>query len=627
MQANDIVREINIYIDEKETHGALLLTGKWGCGKSYLIKELAKEINNADKPKAAVGIISLFGLNSVGNINKCVREVYASFSLLSGINKVAQFSQKAARLAKDASDIVTAAAPNDVTIGAVSKGITSVLSQDIYSFVNVKNFVGKDNNVRPFVLVFDDLERCTNISIQDRLGVLNEFVENKKIKVIVLADEEKIKDEAYGEFKEKLIARTLHLSVDDDRIVKQIIRNYKTENKDYKTFLLTYRNRLVSAFLHSRYSNLRTLIACLCDFERVFVVWRKSGVPLEDLPNQLYRFCAIEYEAKAKKYVKYYENDLPYGIQVATNEEKIPQSVSPSVPQKQVFEKSRVEGKYIAETFKNVPLSFSKWIVDGEWDEAEFLEHLKKRYETVNLSPTERFLRVDFWSLEQKDIDIGLPDSLERAYNGGLTCDELISLLQKVHFLRKYDALPVIDISYSRIDQGFTERTKKIRNNTLSEPERHTFSEKNQLDSDALPIYTKIERLAQKQIAWDNRATLLEWLRGGRERNDTPMKISLDEFDTELAVASINKFINGNNVEKRSVIQSLSNIDFSDKDLCGTEELKRSIDNYKSLLEKIVKSTNEKSDTMNTIIGKKSLELLGLKIEHMEKSLQDIQQG
>lgn len=37
----DAKQEIIDYIETKEIPGALLLTGEWGCGKTYLIKEIA----------------------------------------------------------------------------------------------------------------------------------------------------------------------------------------------------------------------------------------------------------------------------------------------------------------------------------------------------------------------------------------------------------------------------------------------------------------------------------------------------------------------------------------------------------------------------------------------------------
>lgn len=39
-------KEIMEFISRKEKNGALLLTGKWGCGKTYLIRQVRDELNN-----------------------------------------------------------------------------------------------------------------------------------------------------------------------------------------------------------------------------------------------------------------------------------------------------------------------------------------------------------------------------------------------------------------------------------------------------------------------------------------------------------------------------------------------------------------------------------------------------
>ena len=75
----DIQGEILEYINRNETTGALLLTGKWGCGKSYLVKKIAKDQDEGKK--AAMAIVSLFGLDSVAAINKSVKDKYLGFQL------------------------------------------------------------------------------------------------------------------------------------------------------------------------------------------------------------------------------------------------------------------------------------------------------------------------------------------------------------------------------------------------------------------------------------------------------------------------------------------------------------------------------------------------------------------
>ena len=44
-----IENELNLFIKSEENNGALLITGKWGCGKSYLIKKCVNEINTKNK--------------------------------------------------------------------------------------------------------------------------------------------------------------------------------------------------------------------------------------------------------------------------------------------------------------------------------------------------------------------------------------------------------------------------------------------------------------------------------------------------------------------------------------------------------------------------------------------------
>ena len=73
-----IENEINLFIKSEENNGALLITGKWGCGKSYLIKECASDLEVKDH--YAIAIISLFGVDTIATLNKKVRNAYLEFA-------------------------------------------------------------------------------------------------------------------------------------------------------------------------------------------------------------------------------------------------------------------------------------------------------------------------------------------------------------------------------------------------------------------------------------------------------------------------------------------------------------------------------------------------------------------
>lgn len=87
------------------------------------------------------------------------------------------------------------------------------------------------------VLVFDDFERC-KIGVIDLLGIINTYVEDKRIKTIVIASEDNIEDEEnYKTFKEKVVERTVKLDMEYRRIQQEMIEDYKTETSEYKEFL------------------------------------------------------------------------------------------------------------------------------------------------------------------------------------------------------------------------------------------------------------------------------------------------------------------------------------------------------------------------------------------------------
>ena len=174
----DIKAEILDYINRKEFTGALLLTGQWGCGKTHLIKSIAKELN--ESKSAAIAVISLFGLDSISTINKRVKDEYTGF-LLGSFGKTAKKISKAlATVAKDGMSVASIASGGISGLSAASQGLSTVMTYALLSFIDVKNKIGKDDKELQFIIVFDDLER-NNIAKKDLLGAINEFVENKCI--------------------------------------------------------------------------------------------------------------------------------------------------------------------------------------------------------------------------------------------------------------------------------------------------------------------------------------------------------------------------------------------------------------------------------------------------------------
>lgn len=226
----DIRNEIVEFINADESNGALLITGHWGCGKSYLVKAIVNDFNKCDE--YAVAIISLFGIDSISMLHERVKDAYLEFN--SGL--LGKTARKAfdvlKKLTNESAKITAAALPTSVTASAISTGISSVTSFDALKFVTVKNTVGVGEKLRKFAIVFDDFERG-GVDRQQLLGAINEYSENRGIKTILIADEEKIKENEYKEFKEKLISRTLKMMPNHTDTIHSIIINYKDKDEDY----------------------------------------------------------------------------------------------------------------------------------------------------------------------------------------------------------------------------------------------------------------------------------------------------------------------------------------------------------------------------------------------------------
>ena len=232
--------EILEFLKVKENTGALLLTGKWGCGKSYLIKKLAEKLNTKTS-KYHISIISLFGIDSISMLNRCVKEAYLAASSGVFTKTVRKAAQSVGKLIKSGAEVASAVDPTSAVSVGIAKGIGNAMTLNVFDYMPVKNEFGCGKKKKGFVLVFDDLERC-KINIVDLLGAINEYSENKKIKILIIADEEKILDsndkKDYPDFKEKTIFQTIKLESNYDEIIDNIISQYQETEKFFVQNLL-----------------------------------------------------------------------------------------------------------------------------------------------------------------------------------------------------------------------------------------------------------------------------------------------------------------------------------------------------------------------------------------------------
>lgn len=169
----------SIYCCEPEPVGALMLTGDWGCGKTYLIEHSLKDglQSRADDGKRLVLRISLFGKRTVEEIQKSVQEAWFSAFVESNlpeeIKKIMDLGDKVKKFASKFTFL----------FDKIEKLVLIAPSP----FVSICNKTGEAN----VILVFDDLERCWMDAI-DVLKCINDFYENQKLHTIIVTNEDKI---------------------------------------------------------------------------------------------------------------------------------------------------------------------------------------------------------------------------------------------------------------------------------------------------------------------------------------------------------------------------------------------------------------------------------------------------
>lgn len=167
------------FLKNSNITGAFFIKGKWGIGKSYFIKKyienLEKEENESlesnekeKKNKRKYIYISLNGITSLDEINKSI---------------LAQLHPKYEKFKKNS---VVQCVSGVFKIVAKSNPHISIDldNKKIDSFFKIKG---------DLVLIFDDLERC-QIDVIQVLGYINQFVEENGFKVIVIGNDEEIKN-------------------------------------------------------------------------------------------------------------------------------------------------------------------------------------------------------------------------------------------------------------------------------------------------------------------------------------------------------------------------------------------------------------------------------------------------
>lgn len=558
------LEELIYYCNEPEPVGALMLTGEWGCGKTYFLEHnLKKELEHTH----VILRISLFGLSTIEAIDENVNSAWMNAYL-----EDKGWDEKSETLGKFKDKLSRLPWPENVK---------NVVSFNPATLMDVENNL----NGKRVVLVFDDLER-SKLDTIDVLGCINDYCDNKKFHTIVVANEDKMQvsepriavveepnnhnDNAsqpinlvlnclsqksgsenisYEEIKEKIIERTIKYKPDYRTIVYAVIDDQTRLSRAYCEFLKSYKDAILRLFelsstepldgVESLFSepeetitrphNIRSLKCALQDFYRIYKILVEQG--LSDMDKWLYSFMSYMFAYKAGKAKEDEHGNL------LTDE-----AVRKLYP---IF-----SNRFIFKTAKD-------WIMKGDWDENQLdleIAEIKARDKAVD--PRDILRTYCLLDIDEDIIMQGFPAILDMAYNGQLSLDEYINFIYNSYWAREYQFELFNGIDWEKVQYGIQRRMEWMMEEDVEVAYGRRYIDPESKDKFTLAewkCYTLIENFGDKKVLIysSNRKLYLDTIR------EKPVTVffecerkAMNVFDEEMAIATVEAFSLCTNAEK-----------------------------------------------------------------------------
>lgn len=284
---------------------AVLLTGKWGIGKTFFITRYMEKISPKQQDESDTKN------KKSGKMSTITKRVSKIFS------KQKDKSEKIPKIIKiSLNGVQTKDEIDDMIIKefhpSMKKKIPKLTGKILSSFLKWKgvdfdNLKTDDlfNIYHPeSVYIFDDLERCY-MPMEASLGYINSFVENNNCKVIIIGNEEEIvlhadkqEKSPYKSIKEKVIGKTLRMMPETENALTYFLE--QIQNKDGREFLKSHRDLIIQIYQTSKLDNLRIFQQSLNDFERLYAYLedrhKKHEIFMKDL---VMLFFVLSFEIKA----------------------------------------------------------------------------------------------------------------------------------------------------------------------------------------------------------------------------------------------------------------------------------------------------------------------------------------
>lgn len=325
---------LDYYCGLAQTPGfAILLKGQWGSGKTWFIKQYCEKLKEGKQNKCLY--VSLYGMTSFSEIE------YAFFQQLHPL-----LSSKGMEITgKILKSFLKGALKIDLNYDNKDDGTLNFQLPEI----NPPEYL---KNIDKSIIIFDDLERC-KIDLDNLLGYINFFVEHRDLKVILIADEDKLlKNCNYKDIKEKLIGKTFNVSLNFEGALENFITIVHHSN--VRNFLFNNKKLIQDWYELAKYGNLRNLKQVILDFERIFDSLPEKARSKPDLLQELLKIL------------------IAFSIEISRG----------NILSKDII---KLQDEYVIRTSKRVLRQSSSTNTNDKHEESNSLQEVLDRYALFNL--------------------------------------------------------------------------------------------------------------------------------------------------------------------------------------------------------------------------------------------------
>ena len=376
-----------------------------------------------------------------------------------------------------------------------SAKLTGMILNKVAGFFNVSETSAKDVsdllsvfsvNLNHYVLCFDDLERIKTELLIELLGYINTLVEQDKVKVVFICNENELKDVDYHKYKEKIVRFTHTIKSDISNMVVEFARG---RNESYSKYLSERKDFIAFVYQKGNCSNLRTLKYNLDIYEHIYDIIGKTILPdneqhvntIKDYMLRLSMVYSIEYRrdndvARLKSLA---EINRQWSYQIDTMDSLSRQSENKDDKQKSQDEKSEVEKIvdyqrhikkcYFANSYilgSSMPMI--EYLLTGYCDEDAMRSNISrieteaKRYETSEEKRLYQEL-TQFWDTDDDVMKEAVRRTMEKVREGSFSLQDYPLFFLALQRLQNFGFID-LKMTISELQEIFDAAISKFKN-------------------------------------------------------------------------------------------------------------------------------------------------------------------